>query len=271
MMRRYLVILFSAILLLISCSQQKNIARCFVKNNRNTVVALYLPDRLIKKNLRNDSLPDNLKNESLQDQISYLEKQIKVIDKVNDDKFLDIIYLTMCKTLNDYGLTVEYWGYDTLHPADSTHWVIDVPRIEITEVCENQPFCRWVYENRYCMDVPVDMVNVAAWFYISNGMTNSMTFTEQNYFNDTDVTFDIDYEQSKIIAKTYVDTINIDGFYRFATLLGKLYAGYCYDFVMNKYIDNQQTTPIDTISRFRYDPYEQYFYRTYRDYLIEVE
>lgn len=86
-MRKYILILSAVILLLLSCSQQHGIARRFVKNNRNTVVALYLPERLEKRNLRNDSIPAELAEESLQTQIEYLEKQVKVIDKVNDDKF----------------------------------------------------------------------------------------------------------------------------------------------------------------------------------------
>ena len=270
MKRNIVLLVLGAILLLLSCSEQHSVSRRFVKNNRKTVVALYMPEILAKRNLRNDSIPDELADSSLQKQIAYLEKQVKVIDKVNDDKFLDIIYLTMKETLKDYGLKVEYWEDETSQP-DSTHWVIEIPRIEVTEVCENQQFCGWVDYNKYCMDVPVDLVNVAAWFNIANDTTYTMTFTEQNYFNDTDVSFDLDYQNNKIVAKTYCDTINIDGFYRFATILGKLYAGYCYDFMMNKYIDNHNVEPIDTIYRFRYDPYEKYFYRTKMDYLIEIK
>ena len=269
-MKKFILILSAAILLLLSCSEQQSVARRFVKNNRKTVVALYMPDRLVKRNLRNDSVPEYLADSSLQVHIEYLEKQVKVIDKVNDDKLLDIIYLNMKETLSDYGLTVEYWEDETAKP-DSTHWVIEIPRIEVTEAWEYQKFCGWVYENRYCMDVPIDMVNVAVWFDLANDTTYTMTFTEQNYFNDTDVEFDLDYQTNKVYARTYCDTISIEGFYNFAAMLGRLYAGYCYDFMMNKYIDNHQVELIDTIYRFRYDPYERYFYRTDRDYLIEIK
>ena len=270
-MKRYIALsVLAAILLLLSCSEQQSVARCFVKNNRKTVVALYLPDRLEKRNLRNDSVPEFLADSSLQTQIAYLEKQVKVIDKIDDDKLLDIIYLTMKETLKDYDLKVEYWENENSQP-DSTHWVIEIPRIEITEANEKQRFCDWVYEHRYCADVPVDLVNVATWFSLANDTISTMTFTEQNYFNNTDVTFDVDYQNSKVISKTYCDTINIDGFYKFATILGRLYAGYCYDFMMNKYIDNHEVGTIDTINRYRYDPYERYFYRTDRDYLIEIK
>ncbi len=270
MKRNILILLLGAVFLLLACSEQQGVARRFVKNNRKTVVALYLPEKLIKSNLRNDSVPDELKDKPLQTQIDYLIKQTKVVDKIDDDKFLDIIYLTMNETLKDYGLTVEYWENEDSQP-DSTHWVIDIPRIEVTEACENQRFCDWIYEKRYCLDVPVDIVNVATWFNIANDTTFTMTFTEQFFFNDIDVAFDIDYQKNKVISKISCETISIDGFYSFATILGKLYAGYCYDFLMNKYIDNHNVEPIDTINRYRYDPYERYFYRTDKDYLIEVK
>ena len=267
-MKKLVLILSAAFLLLLSCSEQQSVARRFVKNNRNTVVALYLPERLEKRNLRNDSIPEYLADSSLQTQIAYLEKQVKVIDKIDDDKYLDIIYLTMQETLKDYGLSVEYWENETSQP-DSTHWVIEIPRIEVTEVCEPHQFCGWIDYNKYCMDVPIDLVNVATWFNLANDTTFNMTFTEQNYFNDTDV--DFDYQGNKVVARIACDTISIDGFYQFARILGKLYAGYCYDFMMNKYIDNHQVEPIDTVNRFRYDPYDRYFYRTDRDYLIKIK
>ena len=269
-MKKYILILSATILLLLSCSEQQSVARRFVKNNRKTVVALYLPERLIKKNLRNDSIPAGLADSSLQTQIAYLEKQIKVIDKINDDKYLDIIYLSMKDALKDYGLDIEYWETETSQP-DSTHWVIEIPQIEVTEVCEPQQFCDWVGDYRYCLDVPVDLVNVAIWFNLANDTTFVTTFTEQNYFNDTDVSFDIDYQNSKVVSKTYCDTINIDGFYRFASILGRLYAGYCYDYLLNKYIDKNEKGPIDPDNRYRYDPYERYFYKTDSDYLIEIK
>ena len=269
-MKKCILILSAAILLLLSCSEQQSVARRFVKNNRKTVVALYLPERLIKKNLRNDSIPAELADSSLQTQIAYLEKQVKVIDKINDDKYLDVIYLSMKDALKDYGLDIEYWETETSQP-DSTHWVIEIPQIEVTEVCEPQQFCDWVGDYRYCLDVPVDLVNVAIWFNLANDTTFVTTFTEQNYFNDTDVSFDIDYQNSKVVSKTYCDTINIDGFYRFASILGRLYAGYCYDYLLNKYIDKHEKGPIDPDNRYRYDPYERYFYKTDSDYLIEIK
>ena len=269
-MKKYILILAAAILLLISCSQQRNMARRFVKQHKKAVVALYLPNRLIKNNLREDIMPAELENASLEEQVKYMQDQIKVVDKIDDDRFLDIIYASMKEALEDYGLTVRYWNDDSAEP-DSMHWIINIPRIEIRETGESRDVCRWLYSQRYCVNLPVDMVNVASWFELADGTTDALAFTEQDYFNDTDMTLDFDENTNRVYARTYVDTINIDGFYRFGTLLGRLYAGYCYDFMMYKYVDRYQKDTLDTINRFRYDPYERYLYKTECDYLIEIK
>lgn len=270
MKSRFCLTVLAIVIVLVSCSQGRKMAGRFVKQNRNTVVALYLPGSLVKQNLREDNMPSELEDATLEEQIEYMEGLIKVVNKIDDDQFLDVLYKNMKETLEDYGLTVKYWE-DEYAEADSAHWIINVPRIEVCEANETQDFCDWVYSQRFCTEMPVDWVNVAAWFEFYNSPTSSMAFTEQNYFDNIDVSFEIDYDANRVYAKTYCDTISIGGFYGFASYLGKLYAGYCYDFLMNKYIDNHQVEPIDTINRFRYDPYERYFYRTDRDYLIEIK
>ena len=63
----------------------------FVKQNRNTVVALYLPGGLVKQNLREDNMPSELEEATLEEQIEYMEGLIKVVNKIDDDQFLDVL------------------------------------------------------------------------------------------------------------------------------------------------------------------------------------
>ncbi len=270
MKNRIIILISIMMLILVSCSEQRLAARRFVKQNQNTVVALYLPGRLIKQNLREDEMPEILEDSTLQVQIDYMESLICVVNKIDDDEFLDIVYEQMKETLEDYGLTVEYWESENSVP-DSTHWVFNIPRIEVVEMNEYQEYCEWVYDYKFCADVPVDLVNVAAWFEFMADTTATMAYTEQNYFSKTDVAFEFDIKSNKVYTKSYIDKINIDGFYRFASMLGKLYAGYCYDYMLNKYVDNNTSSRSDTINKFRYDPYERYLYQTPRDYLIEMK
>jgi len=54
-------------------------------------------------------------------------------------------------------------------------------------------------------------------------------------------------------------------------MLGRLYAGYTYDFFMNEYVKKEMLREEKDYSDdiyLRYDPYEGYVYPTWRDRLI---
>ncbi|MCQ2322604.1 MAG: hypothetical protein MJZ47_03170 [Bacteroidales bacterium] len=269
-MKKLTLILSVAVLFLISCSQEKELAQRFVDRSQGVKVALFVPDMLIKNNLRDDTIPSEMDTLSNEEKIAYLERQIKVIDKIDDAKFIDILYFSMEKELRAYGLDVEYWNTDSL-PADSTRWIIDIPKIEVTELVDYQRVAARFYDETVYVTVPVDVVNVATWFDLGDSNTTETAYAEQNYSNDFDGYFDVD-ANGRLFAKIFADSIDMDGFYRFATMLGKLYAGYCFDYLMNNYIDfNIAPETIDTVNRFRYNPYERYFYKTENDRLVPLK
>lgn len=267
-MKNKILISVIAVLLLASCSQDKKLAQHFIERSNGVKVALFVPNELILNNMRNDSVPHELDTLSEAEKIEYLQKQIKVINKIDETKFIDILYFAMEKELRSFGLDVEYWPTDSL-AADSTRWVIDIAKIEVTELVKDQRVAAQYYNEIVYVTVPVDVVNVATWFDLNDGMTDETVFTEQNYNNDFDGYFDVD-SNGRVFAKIFEESIDMDGFYRFATMLGKLYAGYCYDYLMNGYVD-KNLTKVDSTMKFRYDPYEKYIYKTASDRLIPVK
>ena len=63
-MRKILFLLLT-MMMLVSCSQHRKLAYKFVDDSANASVALFLPESLIKKNLRNDSVPEEMDTLSL--------------------------------------------------------------------------------------------------------------------------------------------------------------------------------------------------------------
>lgn len=267
-MKKYLLIFAIATLFLVSCSQKIKLAQHFVDRSNGIKVALYVPNTLIKNNLRNDSIPCEMDSLSNEEKTAYLEKKIRVIDKIDDSKFIDIVYFSMAKEFRAFGVDVEYWGSDSVQ-ADSTRWVIDIPMVEVTEFVENQIVAADFYGDMVSVEVPVDVVNVSTWFNLNDGITNDTVFADNNYINDFVGYFDYDLN-GRVYANITADSIDLDGFYRFGAMLGRLYAGYCFDYLMNGYID-KNTVEVDTVKKYRFDPYEKYFYKTETDRLIPMK
>ncbi len=258
----------------VSCSSHRNLAYDFVKKTKGVSVAFYVPKELQKTNLRNDFDIDSESFEGLdEDQIQdSIDSRIKILNKIDDDIFLDVMIASFEETLKDYDLKLEYWETGTAKP-DSLHWVVDLSQMEIQELVTYQYTSCGAYGDYEI--VPFTRVNVAAWFELINGEKLTVAFSEQNYEDYiSDCYYKID-SANNVIANVEYHSVNIDGFYDFAVMLGKLYAGYCYDFFMNEYVREELTKKdeeyYENYMYMRYDPYEYYIYSAYGDRLIKLE
>lgn len=257
-------------LLICSCSPQKRLAREFATKSKNAVIALYVADSIVKINVQ-ENLSLNISDSSLACRDSSI-----IVNALNDNVFFDILISSFESAINDYGIQLEYWE-DGKQQPDTLHWIVDIPKIEITEYHFNYNATRYNPDSGYYLkQIAVNEINVASWLNISNGLTNDLTFTEQNLIDN--ITHSYDYDSYEAISYS-VDRVSIDNLYRFAAFLGRLYAGYCFDYLMNDYIekrfpedkDKQYLTDMFKVYRYRYDPYEDYFFYTTNDRLIIVK
>lgn len=258
-------------LLFVSCSSHKNMAYDFVKKTKGASVAFYVPKELLKTNLRDDfdidsELFEDLDEDQIQDSI---DSRTEILNKIDDYIFLNVMIASFEETLRDYDLKLEYWKTETAKP-DSLHWVVDLSQMEIQELV--------TYQYASCGDgnyeiVPLTRINVAAWFELINDEKSTVVFSEQNYEDYiSDCYYRIDSANNVVVNVEY-HSVDIDGFYDFAVMLGKLYAGYCYDFFMNEYVRKEMTKKdeeyYENYMYMRYDPYEYYIYSAYHDRFIK--
>lgn len=266
-----IIFLFSFIF--VSCSSYKRLAYEFVKKSKGTSVALYVPDELLKINKRADCDPNNidlvlLEEDQLQDTIN---SRIKILNKIDDEIFLNVMIASFEETLKDYDLSLEYWEDDNKKP-DTLHWIVDLLHIEVQEQTGSQ-IVNCGLEGNYEF-IPSTTINVASWFELINDDKSNLVFSEQNY---EDYVVDCYYTLDSVhnlITNVELQSVSVDGFYNFAVVLGKLYAGYCYDFFMNEYVSKEMIKKGKTYNEnvyMRYDPYELFIYGTYKDKLIRLE
>lgn len=270
---KILLMLFLMSMVFVSCSPQKRLAYDFVSKSKGASVAFYVPEELKKMNMRKDCNPEIpelyvLDEEQLRDTI---EARTRVVNKIDDEIFLEVMINSFEKTLEDYNIKLEYWEDGESKP-DSLHWIVDLSHVEIQE--------HLTYILSECgVEGNVEFfegtaVNVASWFGLMNDEKSHFLFTEQNceeYIADCYYSLD---SLNNLLVNVEYKLLTIDEFYNFAVVLGKLYAGYSYDFFMNEYVKNEMRRREKEYSDniyLRYDPYESYIYNTRNDKFIPME
>ena len=259
-------------LLFASCSVQTNLAYDFVWKTKGAEVAFYIPKELTKINIRKDcqgKFLDSIAPEDINDTIN---ARTIIVNKIDEEKFFNVMISSFESTLNDYNLKLSYWENENTKP-DSLHWVVDLSHIEVIEFMEYiMADCGYdSYEF-----IPSTSVNVDSWFDLinSDNPTGTLLYTERSfveYVEDCNYYYDT---LNNVVVSADVQRLTIDGFYDFAVMLGKLYAGYSYDYFMNDYVKKEMMRRGKEYSEdkyMRYDPYESYIYHTRRDKLIRVE
>lgn len=267
-----ILIIFLLSTMFVSCSPYKRLAYDFVKKSQSATVAFYVPEELKKMNERRDCDPDNvdlvlLEEDQLRDTI---EARTKIVNKIDDDIFLDVMYASFESALKDYDVVLEY--HDEQMKADSLHWYVNLSHMEVQEYIEHLISHCGVEGNFEFFSSTA--VNVASWFEMDDGDTTKVVFTEQNYggyIEDCYYTLD---SLKNLVVNVDMQNVSIEGFYDFAVILGKLYAGYCYDFFMNEYVRKalvRKGKEIDDNVYMRYDPYEKMVYFTRSDKMILMD
>ena len=258
-------------MILSSCASQKKFAYDFVKKSKGTEVAFYVPNELLKNNIRKDCQIEKLCDIEFEDIQDTIDARTKIVNKIDEKLFLDVLISSFESTLQDYNLSLVYWENETTTP-DSLHWVVDLSQLEILEYTE-YVWTTCGLDANYEM-VPVVGVNVAAWFdLINDGEKTNLLFTEQNLYEQICDCYYVKDSLNNVVVNVEIQRLAIENFYDFAVALGRLYAGYSFDYFMNDYVKKEFKKrcleyPEDTY--LRYDPYEMYIYYTRKDKLIEL-
>ena len=96
---------------IVSCAPHKKLAYDFVNISKGASVAFYVPEELQKTNLRSDCNPNSvdlvvLDEDELQDTIN---SRVKILNKIDNEIFLNVMIASFEETLKDYDLDLQYW------------------------------------------------------------------------------------------------------------------------------------------------------------------
>ena len=246
-------------LLLTSCNTEKKLAKKYVAERNNIQAAVYFPEQAEVKVEYN----------------AQLGKKTEVLNDFNQDLFLDVMYNAYAEELDHYGVEV-YVPEDMDHvPVDSAHWLVMLSRMEICgRITEYEDYLFSEIDN-YSYKHALNTINVASWFEINDSVWLPVLYCEHNLMDGFDSKTDFSIWTNTIDYNYTIDTLELQDVYNYAVYLGKLYAGYTYDYMMNRYVgEEMKRQNLDYWYQFmlRYDPYKkQLRYAEEGDGFVEIE
>lgn len=220
MKAKSIIVVVLAAVLLASCGSEFKLAKSFTTQAQQTRVAVYFPETV-----QVTLLPDGEGDYS------------EVLDSVNQNMFLDIMYAAYADGLRHCGMDV-YIPEDQDHiQIDSTHWLVILSNMEIQGMYSDYVDRLFDFLSEYEYTFALNTVNVASWFDINDGQWHPTVFDEHNLRDD----FDSYITHSRETGTQYhynITPLKAADVYNYAVYLGKRYAEFTYDYMMNRYIDS---------------------------------
>ena len=210
-----IIALFVAVILT-SCGAEFKLAKSFQGQAQGTKVAVYFPEAA-QVTLIQDT--DG----------SYTD----VLDSVNQDAFLDIMYAAYAEALGKHGLEVYVPDNPNAVQVDSTHWLVVLSKVEIQGLFTTYVDHFFDLVNEYDYAFSLNTVNVASWFDINDGEWKPTLYFEHNL---------TDGFQSHISGNQYhyeIFPLKKTDVYNYAVYLGRCYATYTYDDMMNRFVASE--------------------------------
>lgn len=183
-----------------------------------------------------------------------------MLDSLNQDAFLDIMYAAYAKEMKVYGVDVYIPEDQENVLVDSLNWLVVLSRVEIQGLYTDYVDRLFDFFDDYEYTVSLNTVNVASWFDINDGQWLPTQFDEHNLMEDFK-SYVAKVDANKTEYHYDITPLKMSDIYDYAVFLGKRYANFTYNYMMNHFIDSEMAKE-NKSPRFRlcWDPVEEGLY-----------
>lgn len=230
-------------LFLCSCGSEIVLSNRFVGQSKNTRVAVYFPEEAEVSLIQDDD-----------------GTYSRVLDSVDQNQFLDIMYEAYADGLRKYGLDVYVPDDPENVQVDSLHWLVILTKVEMQGLFTEYVDQLFDFDDDYEYTFSLNTVNVASWYDVNDGEWLPTLYDEFNLCDDFDS--HVTYSRENGTQYHYnITPLKAQDVYNFAVYLGKRHAAFTYDYMMNRFVAAGMKTK-NEIPRFklRWDPNESTYY-----------
>ncbi len=226
---------------LTSCYPEWRLARSYIDSAPEVSILILPANYVFKKNLKVEELDDttSMSGEALD---SALMANSVFLRELSDSIFLEAFVNSMIEEFLRLGYDVYTENMlDSFLFAKGPAWFLNIAQVELEEHYsvheDKQEFGDYVYYK----NVDLNALSYNFWFEMSElnneSESHKLFYASQTindvvfgYFTENMFTGDIKYKYD-------VDEIDLDIIYRYAAYFGRRYAGYTFDFLMNRYVE----------------------------------
>lgn len=255
--------LLLAIGLPLEAQSPRSVARKFTKEieQAHKTILILEPSFLYKFNLKyqNSSKYSHLSKEQL-DSISWVNSSF--VKDIPDSVFLHYFSIGYVEELKNFGLN-PFIGKMPI-PSNKPDYYADIAQAELEE--QYYPYTDTAYLNNkaYTFNKNLNAIDVSFWFKVySAGVKDvknlKVLFAENLLTDNLDGQFSMD-DKGTLVYFYKITPLTISKIYQYAAGLGKVYADYTYDHLLNDYL--QKELPASKLDGkfWHYDPEFKRFY-----------
>ena len=255
-----------------ACTIERKTAVAFAKKANVTSLIVQQPDQLFKINQKLYLL-DSLGPVDKEREGEVLLENSLFLKDLNDSRFVDNYMLGYKNELARFGFHVyDASTMDQLPAKDSNVIQVSVAQIELEETLYPFRDETQIYGQNYFHDHQLNAVFVNSWFDITPlNNKSSIYFATDMLVDQVESTFDYDVFSDQVRYMYNLEPMSTDMLYQFAYDLGRVYAGYTFDYLLNTELD-RVLPPEDRTDRYwRYDPFSQTFFLAGEDRFISLD
>ncbi len=266
---RFAMIFMLGILFFSSCSLEKKLAKKFVNQADKMAAVVLMPDLTFVVNNKTEQTIPAFFFEDAKENSDLLAETI-VLSDLSDEIVLGTFSNSYMTELSNYGIKV-YAESDMAEfmKHDSNSFMLNIAQVELMEFTTVEEDAISVGEEVYSKDIWLNGLNMAVWLELNAiDMHNAkpvMLFAENDLFDYYKGYFTQKFFTGAIEYQLTIDTITANDAVDFVHYLGRLYAAYTFDYILNNYLFNNLPESEYKGIYYRYDPYRKMFLHTEED------
>lgn len=259
-----------------SCSAERKLARKYAIMARNKSVLVLLPTEVWLVNQKSDYPASSFTFSQAKQDVRLLENTL-IFRNLSQASVLRLFGESYLSELSKYGLKVYTEDQtEAFLRADTSAYILNLAQLELQEYYSPVEDEVIVGETVYTYDFTINGLNLALWLEFNkvndkNIKKPTVLFATHDLLDRYEGYFTMKFMTGKIDYKLKVDTMNIERARNFISYLGRLYAAYTFDYMMNDYVNRKLGPAVVQRRHFRWDPFNKNLKATINERFVPLD